>query len=386
MTKTEPQKHLRKEFASHLKTEGFKLSATHNYLERRIKKLMGAERHEAYLETALMYADDVVGVDALYQTVRSQEEAHLLFSQQAEVILESGVWLATKLAELDPVPKRIADLGCATGAMTRWLASVFATARVVGFDREKSLLGIATGIPGKTQFLRWDYGQEETVPEDGFDAFVSALGIDWNQAVSVHIPLGCNEYRALDTCKQVREMAQPIFTNWRSIAKNGAKLFAVLRIPDLWTLVGVVDAASDAGWSLELDCFLQLQVNADEQIPGLTFTAKVSERPDENVLAGVWITDAFCMSPEKPLMHEAARSVYRFLGPKEVIGSRELQFDDGHTAWCTIAKCGPWALHFTEATTGYARLEFHPSHKACQLDLSICFLPSTGTEGHAHGR
>jgi len=136
VTKTEPQKHLRKEFSSHLKTEGFKISAAHNYLERRIKKLMGAERYKAYLETSDNHRANVVGVDALYQTVRSQEEAHLLFSYQAEVILESGVWLATKLAELDPAPKRIADLGCATGTMTRWLAKVFATAHIVGFDRE----------------------------------------------------------------------------------------------------------------------------------------------------------------------------------------------------------------------------------------------------------
>ena len=374
MTEMERRNHLRKDFSSHLKTEGFRISPANNYIERRLKTLMGAERYKAYLDTGDNYRAGVVGVDAIYQTVRSKEEAHLLFSQQADVILESGVWLATKLAECDPEPKRIADLGCATGAMTRWLAKVFTTAHVAGFDREKCLLDIATRIPGQAQFIRWDYGREETVPEDGFDALVSALGIDFDgAAASPDIPLDCNEYRALDSCKKVREFAQPIFANWRSIAKNGAQLFIVPRVGSLWALVGVVDAASDAGWSLELDCFLKLQVNAHEQMPGLTFTAKVSERPDEHLLAGAWIADTLCMSPDKPLMHEAARSVYRFLGPKEVIVSNKHQFDDGHTAWCTIAKCGPWALRFTEATTGYARLEFHPSHKTRQLDPSVCF-------------
>ena len=51
MAELERHNHLHKDFSSHLKTEGFKFSPAHSYIERRLKTLMGAERYNAYLDT-----------------------------------------------------------------------------------------------------------------------------------------------------------------------------------------------------------------------------------------------------------------------------------------------------------------------------------------------
>jgi len=356
---------LRDRLRSHLKREGFLIPSNHELIRRRLRTRMGAERYEAYCTDADKMRARVIGIDTIYRAVQTQEEAHLLFSHQAELILESGVWLTRKLSETNLDPHRIADLGCATGTLSRWLGGRFTASQVFGFEREETLLDIACGIPGSAKFLRWNYGEVTEPPESGFDALVSSLGIDFPECDG-QVPIGFENYRDLDYCRRIHQFAQPIFRNWRSLATEGAVLLAVLRIPYLGVLFGLVDAATDAGWSLDLigSDFVTVE---QERLPALSFTARTGQAHEENFLIGFWLEEKLYFSRDQLLKDDVALAFYRSLAPKEVIATEQIRFDDGHTARCTVAKCGPIAIQFTEATTGYARLALHALHKADQL-------------------
>jgi trans-aconitate 2-methyltransferase len=74
-------------------------------------------------------------------------------------------------------PKRIADLGCGPGNLTRSLAERWPAARVVGVDSSATMLGQAKAIPGRLEFVEADLARwTSDVP---LDLIVSNAALQW---------------------------------------------------------------------------------------------------------------------------------------------------------------------------------------------------------------
>ena len=64
----------------------------------------------------------------LYKILKTKDQAHATFSHQTEVTVNTWNWIEQKIRSQREEPKRIVDLGCATGAITRWIADKFQSA------------------------------------------------------------------------------------------------------------------------------------------------------------------------------------------------------------------------------------------------------------------
>jgi len=93
---------------------------------------------------------------------------------------ERGRPFADLLAQVTPVAaRRIADLGCGTGSLTRTLAERWPAARVVGVDRAPEMLARAAplGVPGRLEFVQADLA--DWSPGEPVDLLVSNAALQW---------------------------------------------------------------------------------------------------------------------------------------------------------------------------------------------------------------
>jgi len=265
-------KDLQRRLERHLKEEGFHLNSGPAGIERQLKCLMGSERYEDYLCGSDSRQTGDSGIASIYRTVQTKEEANLLFSHQAKVMLAASAWIGMKVIGGERhKPSRVADMGCASGTLCGWLAKELPGTEVVGFDREDNFVKIAGGTPGPSTFHRWDYGSTELPPEDGFDVVVTGLGIDFPDHERRSV-LGIHSNRDTPRHAFYRDKLGLVFRNWRSAAKDNARMWAVLRIPDVEMFIGIVDAAAAAGWTIDIgEC--SWSVTPGERMPALAFTA-----------------------------------------------------------------------------------------------------------------
>src|SRR5947209_667421 len=87
---------------------------------------------------------------------------------------------ADLLAQVPPrQARRIADLGCGTGSLTRTLAERWPAARVVGVDRSPEMLARAVPLarPGRLEFVQADLA--DWSPGEPVDLLVSNAALQW---------------------------------------------------------------------------------------------------------------------------------------------------------------------------------------------------------------
>ena len=355
------QTNLNMRLSSHLVDEGFLLHSKTAQIERRLKKLMGPKRYEMYLDSCDAANSGESSTAEMYRSVQTKEEAHLLFSHEAETIVAVDEWLTTKVAELARPPSNIADLGCCTGAFCSWLKSELPKTNVVGFEREKNLLDIAIDNYRGTTFHLWDYSSDQKSPMGNFEILVTGLGIDFVRS-SPNAPLGSASRRDLPEYKACLQQVTPVLENWRSISRDDAKLFGVLRIPSAPCFLAVVDAAAHVGWAIQLDECSWINTSEKERFPCLAFNAASAQTIslDEDVMVGHWFAEGIRLLGATKLKDDVARELYKHIGPKTILNTKEMSYDDGHVRRWHLVSCGSFSIEYSEATTGFAELTFLP--------------------------
>ena len=104
-------------------------------VELKLQRLMGPTRYERWLAVTDRFHMGTAMIDEVYACLETLEEAAAAMSHQFSLTER------TFLAALDPVQPllgpgaRIAELGCFTGATTKWLALNHPALEVVGVDR-----------------------------------------------------------------------------------------------------------------------------------------------------------------------------------------------------------------------------------------------------------
>lgn len=364
------QTSIRKSLAAHFTNSGFVFGVSDSDRERMTQKLMGRERYGKFCDLMDSIWSGAAELHEAYAFFRSLQEANLVFSSQANVLLESSVWVASRLFQ-DQGKKRslrIAEFGCGTGAFAAWLAIQKPRWEVVGFDRSRNFIEYASErYPSENlRFVEWDYSRQCEAPptQEGFDACFTSLGVDFSR-VPAFFPLEAKGIRSSPECQQLKAQSLQPFSCWASVASSQAPLLAVLRIPSEPHFVAVVDAAAESGW--ELSESPEVITVDQERFPALSFQKAGDEplplRPEEE-LSGFWLNPGLQHLSQAirtgPARDELARSLFRQLADREIRRSESQSYPGGHTAECQIGVAGSFSFLFLHATTGLAELEFHP--------------------------
>lgn len=363
------QPNLKNDMISHLSKLGFKFGVTPQVIERQIKKLMGTDRYSKYQNITAARDSGLASIRDLYQSTQTLEEANLLLSYQSAVLLENTGWFMQQIKEITVEPASIIDFGCATGATASWLAHVFPKAKVFGVDRESHFIDIATKsvTAQNAKFFLYDYSADnpEATPKAQFG--VSSFGIDFQARANSSLSLDTvRDSKLYDAYKH--DTSTPL-RSWRAVIQDYGYLLTVLRIPGFTEFIGIIDAAYECGWSIDLSRSKKIKVE-DEIFPGLVFKATNGEPPLDDELLGFWIADY--SSPRIPLEFSdaVATAMFNCLAPKKITESQQHTYADGHTMQCDIGLAGAFCFLFAHATTGYAHLILESRNKIESLKIT----------------
>jgi SAM-dependent methyltransferase len=246
-------------FRQFLIRDGFLFDTPPMQVESQLQTEMGEKRYIKYCKRAYSVHIGSYPIDSLYLEIKTLKEASLLFSHQTDVVWRAGLWLATSLQRVANSETHFADLGCATGYLTRWLKTTIPDSHAYGFDSVDGFIRFAKVASKDVLFSKWNYFSQAKSPEAKFDVLLSSLGIDF------------------PTTGHDRDFTRPIFKNWRHICKDDGRLFAVLRIGEQSTFTNLIASAEKSGWRFDVDESSKLQMNQHERMPALAFTA-VSEK------------------------------------------------------------------------------------------------------------
>ena len=276
----------------HLAEHGLRTDLTVREVNAQLRGLLGRRRYAAYRAAAERYDAGLAGIEEAYRAVRTLAEANLLMSLQGTVTVEANWNLADQCLQHAPRGGRVCELGCWAGSFSSFLATHRPDLQVVGVDQLDVLLDAASRdcqLPNLT-FANWDYASESAPQQLGrFDMLISSFGLDFNQKVERNYgfsPTSCRGSRGHDVGYHE---ARPYFEHWREVAVAGAVLAVVLRVGCVGHAVAVLEAAADAGWSVQLNRSHRFQAG-DEKFPLFVFAAggdKV-QQVDETAVMRWW--------------------------------------------------------------------------------------------------
>ncbi len=380
------------ELSQHLSDFGLSPRPSRAAMERELKKLMGPERFQKYSSVSRARQNDRATVQDLYRLVENAAEWGALFSSQAAHFLANGTWVTDQLRTLEPSPRTLVDFGCSTGVLTTWLAKQFPAARVIGLEREANFLAIArqsTELPNalpNVSFESFDYslpvtGGEATLPMPPAQAGISTFGIDFGTrlplAESGKASAAASADEATDTStdkapgelaitadagyRRYRQQALPAFGHWRAAIEEGGTLLTVLRLPSLPTFAGVVRAAHEAGWSIQLAACTKLRVEG-EQFPALRFRATESPPPALADLESFWHESEIREAFARVLAGYPAQQLYLHLHPRTITTRRDHHLMTDATLTVETGTTGPFSYAYLTTITGVALLKLAPRH------------------------
>jgi len=367
----------KKILSEYLREKGLVIPSQHELIERKLQKAMGKRKYAEYAEVCerVHNGDPRYTIDSIYTAVMTKEEAHLLFSHQSDVALECFAWMASNLHRYvtsrsvsSQKALRVAEVGCATGLLSAALSGFkeFQHITFTAYDRQDHFLEMAREEGARVDFVSWNYASENPL-DGGFDVVLASLAIDFHAVIPRHHEIGSTSLRETESYKYLKGQSSSVLQNWRLLVKEGGVLMAILRLPSLLEFLALADAASTAGWQIDLDQLQWIEVD-DQRIPAMVFKTGAPILREEKELASAWMAGSLRAGNGGIYSNDAATALYRLLEPKEVMKEGKMEYPDGNVMISVVARCGPFALQFAEATTGFGRLEIHPIHKLAQLE------------------
>jgi hypothetical protein len=349
-----------------LKKEGYDFDSDHRRLARLLEKAVGSHR-EAELSDAWTRRDDGQP-EALYAIPRDGKQAHLLFSFDSARTLASHEWLAA-IPEYAP-PGAVADLGCGTGSLARYIALRYQERQIVGFDAQSNFIEIARTFPnpaGQIQYWCSQYEGLIALPLK-FSVLLSACGIQFKTWPGEGDPrqhdprdlLPDEPYIPSSLADWFRQQTLPALSAWREIAEGGSLLRCVMRLHSFVGLSLFIETAALAGWRFLPDSSQYVRTS-DERFPALEFEAFPST-PASYIGRDALLAWSAGRNPDpKWNVDVLSLLAYRALSriPQETTSRL---YDDGHTMKIETGRLRSGGTYsYQYATTGLRNLEVHPS-------------------------
>lgn len=313
-------KDTKEDFCRHLCRLGFEIGASREWVQQKFRRHIGDERFAAF-ERIAQGLRGGTNDDPLYDFVQDNIEANLLRSIDPDVTVDTSYHLYQWCRPLLKAGTRVLELACWTGGLTSFIAVNHPQSQVAGVDRVERVIGLNRAqhqLPNLT-FQSWDYRHEKPAEVESADVLICGLGIN-------NLPDGGYEdaktkgLRASAGYQRHKADAAIYFRNWRSAAKPGATLLAVLRMNSFGRYMAYVDAACEAGWTPELSSWMMVTIpTAKQAIPALRFVAREAALLPEDHLLTNFVRLMTPGSPYAQLVDGLALAVYQGLTNRKVL-------------------------------------------------------------------
>jgi SAM-dependent methyltransferase len=368
------KRNTKNEMVSFFTKYGLQFGKSEQAIAKHLLRLLGQERYDNFLDVTEAAEAGDVPRQALYELMETPAEANTLISIQSKVFLDVSAILYLAISPLIRPGTRVADLGCFTGAFASWVADNHPDCAVVGVDNNSKAIRFACELAKQQNaaFVQWDYSRPGQCPVEPCDFLLSTFGIDFHSHnEEAHCSLDVSDLRNSDYYRARKEEALPYFRCWKQAAKPEAALVAALRVRGIEPCLALVDAAHEAGWSLDLSNSSHVRVD-EERFPIFHFQADGSTQPPtQNQLLGWWGEEEMGTVFDATYKDPFALVLYHALGEKTILETREKTYDGGHTMRKMIGTCGPFAFLFSRATTGYADLRLVPLGQVLSLRITF---------------
>ena len=364
-------KNLKKEMILFFAECGVESKKTTEAVEKQLRKLMGHHRYEEYLNITDQVHAETLPIKHTYDCMTTLKEANTLITHQAKIFVDVSAHLYTFIKPLLKSGLTVGDLGCYTGVFINWLASKHSECNFVGFDASIKHVNFAREMNKNpnTKFSVWDYTVPNQIGLEPCDVLVSTFGIDFDSKVKCKYPLDIDNPRKYPSYIAYSKEAYSYFHCWREVIKTEGKLIAVLRIGDIDHLLAVLDAATNAGWGIDLSNSKRIESD-DEIFPLLTFTTDNPVQISQEALANWWGKEGKSNGlPDNCYEGWSAKKKYQSLPNKVVIKEKTQTYLDGHTMMNIIGISDDIAYSYSRATTGLIELKTVPVAEAKSLSF-----------------
>ena len=169
-----------------------------------------------------------------------------------------------------------------------------------------------------------------------------------------------------------RDHAYGYFSQWRTAAKDGALLYAVLRIGLFSRFIGWIDAAQEAGWTPRLDRLWHAEMTSEKQpLPGLLFEAQRCDQLPEEAIIDKWAWSSRRSDLYGRLEGAAALTAYRALAEKKVLATRDYHNNQTIVTCDEVGLAGGAGYVFTHDASFSFRLLVVSQKQADRLAVGV---------------
>jgi SAM-dependent methyltransferase len=283
---------------------GYRIKWSGDEVSAALLRAMGAERFAVYEQLE----DPFKTTDFL----QSKIEADLVASYQGNVLCDAYHAIAAAAIDIARPGDRIIDLGCWSGALCAWLATVLPQCRICGVDRlEKIISDSRSASKGNYEIEVWDYFADEPPNDLGrFDVLCCSLGIYFEKPRD---SFGIDLRRLADGKEYINCMqeAQSYGLAWSKVSKQHANLFSVLRISGVQNFLAFCDGMSSSSWNLCAKTSGTVS-SKKQKLPLLHFRRTDVERSLDSSYAVEWWKTNYPLPPTSDEL-EGDEAAVRFL-------------------------------------------------------------------------
>lgn len=307
----------------HLTRLGFEFGVPQAWVSQKLRHMLGAQRF-AEFDRAVSDPDLMRREFGVPEFGKTMQEANLIRSHSTDVTLVTTHVLYSIAREHFRSGIHILELGCYTAPLASFIAAQHPECKVTGVDRVKKLIALNRAhfkLPNLA-FHMWDYSQRKPSKITEADVLLCSLGI-------VNVNNGGYELDSNRTIRQhsaynrQKEHALTFFNNWRTAARAGADLYAILRIGTVGRLQAFLDAAVEAGWAPQHGAFKQIFIQtANDMLAMLAFRAEPAEPTSEETTAALYIQLMARTEEPSRIGGAMALEVYRSFRHKTVLNER----------------------------------------------------------------
>ena len=338
----------------HLLHLGFLFGVPREVVDERLNQHLGPERASQY--AALLSNTALTGEDrenAIYDFFDGLREANLLRSLSTDVTLDTSYFLYEKAVSHFAPGARVLELGCWTGGLASFIAEQHSECLVTGVDRAAKVINICNTLyrVGNLSFSQWDYRYRKPESVPPADVLLCSLGTNYNCPRDVYASFDSTSVRGTRGYVCEKREARRYFKSWRSAAKAGSILFAVLRTTTFPRFLAFLDAAQEAGWSPTMNDFDVVECAGNKEcIPFLVFHATRADRLDEDVALSHFTRLMNRNHKWGTVTGPLAMGVYRSLGNRRVLAKREVQENPGGLIVEELGICGSFGYLYRHDT------------------------------------
>lgn len=338
-------------FRQHLSRIGFLMDQPRQAVAQEFNRHLGPERYAQYQRVVAAARESENGQDRIYDFMQDLREANLLRCLSPDVTLDTSYYLYEKVLPHLTAGKRVIELACWTGGLSSFIAENHPDCTVTGVDRARRIVELDRlhyDMPN-LEFVLWDYRQampNELMPAD---VLLCALGTHNHCPPGIYATCDPLKVRASDGYQREFLEAIPYFQNWRQAAKDDALLFSVLRVHTFPRFLAFVDAAQESGWAPLVEQFACVACPSNnESIPSLVFAARPSSAMSEDVALSHWMKTCTGNAQLGQYVGPAALALYRSMGAKQVLASRDVRNQQGALTREELGICGAFGYVFAQ--------------------------------------